>query len=128
MCDRCAKFLTQAHPMISFWFYRIREVFPNVHTCRVWCGKEEQDRLVLEGASKLKWPFSQHNFEKDGVPRSRAMDLFLLNPEGEAEFPHHLYVDICGWLKSQGAPIECGVEWANFPDGDHFQLAESVEE
>lgn len=124
-CERCMKMLEEAHPMISFWFWRIQAVFPNVHTCRVWCGEEEQDRLVAEKKSLLKWPFSLHNrTTPDGVPSAEALDLFLLTSEGVAEFPSDLYREIAGWLKAQGAPIEWGGDWRTFKDLDHFQLAQ----
>lgn len=118
--------LEQAHDDIRYWFYRIQDAFPDVHTCRVWCGKEEQDRLVKEKASLLKWPYSKHNAMKDGQPCSLAMDLFRLKEDGEADFRAGFYVQIANYLDDLGAPIAWGGSWKTFPDLDHFELKPKI--
>ncbi len=121
-CERCESMLVQAHNDITYWFHRIREAFPTAHVCRVWCGKDEQDRLVAEKASLLKWPNSKHNHTENMVPCSLAMDLFSLLENGEADFRPGFYVQIANFLEDAGAPIEWGGNFKHFSDSDHFQL------
>lgn len=126
VCPRCEAFLKDAHPTIREWFHKAKVVFPTLHTCRVWCGKEEQDKLVSERKSLLKWPYSKHNHTiringKD-VPQSLAMDLFNLLENGEADFRIQYLVQIANWFEDQGAPLAWGGTWKKFYDGDHFEV------
>lgn len=122
-CEHCALLLKDAHEDISYWFYRIKEVFPDVHTSTVFRGKAEQDRMAKEGASYLKWPNSKHNtLGPDKKPRAEAMDLFRLTDAMEAEFRMGFYVQIANFLDDAGAPIEWGGHFKKLVDGPHFQL------
>lgn len=126
LCPKCQEMLEQAHPDISYWFHRIKEAFPTVHTDRVWCGQAEQDALVAAKKSLLKWPFSKHNFlTPQGQACSHAMDLFSLLDNGTAEFRLGFYVQIENWLEDQSAPLVWGGNWKSFPDSDHWELKES---
>ncbi len=121
-CDGCAKMLEGGDELISFWFYRVKEAFPTAHLCHVFRGKDEQDEMVKEGASFLKWPNSKHNVMKDGNPCARAMDIFSLEDDGTATFRMGFYVQIANWLEDQGAPITWGGSFKHLVDADHFQL------
>lgn len=121
-CERCAAMLKDADEAIEYWFYRIKEEFPTAHIAYVFRNKAEQDQMVKEGKSKLKWPNSKHNAFKNGKRASLAMDLFSLTDSGAAEFRMGYYVQIANWLEDQNAPIEWGGDWAHFKDGPHFQV------
>lgn len=126
LCDGCAKMLEGGDELLSFWFYRIKEYFPTAHLAHVFRGKDDQDRMVKEGSSLLKWPNSKHNVMKAGNPCSRAMDIFSLESDGSASFRMGFYVQIANFLEDQTAPITWGGSWAHFKDSDHFQLNEGA--
>ena len=122
-CERCFEFLKDAHPTIRMWFYKAREQFPTMHTCRVWSGKDEQDKMVAEKKSQLKWPHSKHNYMENGVKLAKAMDLFSLAEDGKADWRIGFTMQICNWFEDQGAPIQWGGKlWKGFTDGPHFEL------
>lgn len=126
-CPRCDKMMEDAHPDISYWFHRAREFFPTLHTSSVWRGKDEQNALVLEKKSLLKWPNSKHNHTStDGKPCSLAMDLFSLTDKGAAEFRVGFYVQVSNWLEDQDAPIRWGGNFKTFVDPPHFELKKDV--
>jgi hypothetical protein len=120
-CESCAKKLEGADPLIAHWFYELKDQFPTAHISCAFRGKEEQDRMVLEKASLLKWPHSKHNVMVKGQPNARAIDLFSLNDEGEAEFRIGFYVQIANWLEDRESPISWGGRW-RWSDPPHFEL------
>lgn len=123
VCPRCADMLQDGHEDIQYWFYMIKEAFPQVHTSCVYRGKAEQDRMVKEGKSFLKWPNSKHNIlGQDQRPRAEAMDLFRLDDDGKADFRAGFYVQIANFLEDAGAPIDWGGHFRHFVDGPHFQM------
>ena len=124
-CPRCAEKLKDGHEDIQYWFYVIKEAFPDVHTSCIFRGKDEQDKAAKEGKSFLKWPNSKHNIlGQDGSPRAEAMDLFRLNEEGKAEFRAGYYVQIANFLEDAGAPLEWGGHFRKLVDLPHFQMKE----
>jgi len=93
-------------------------------------GKLEQNVLVKEGRSKLKYPLSLHNSEP-----SRAIDIMLWNKVK----PRFRWNDIkqmqfvAGYVRatadSMGIKLRCGCDWnsdmvndESFYDGSHFEL------
>jgi hypothetical protein len=121
-CTRCAAMLEEAHPDIHYWFHRIKEHFPTAHCAYVFRGKEEQDKMVAEKKSLLKWPHSRHNYMEGDKKLSRAMDLFTLQDDGKAEFRMGFYVQVANWLDDVGAPITWGGHFRKLIDGPHFEL------
>lgn len=122
-CPKCDEMLKDGHEDIQYWFAVVKQAFPSVHTSCVYRGKNEQDKLVSEGKSRLKWPHSKHNaLGPDNKPRAEAMDLFRLDDSGKAEFRMGYYIQIANFLEDAGAPIDWGGDFKNLVDGPHFQL------
>lgn len=127
LCDRCAKMLEDAHEDVSYAFYRAKEAFPSLHTSCVYRSKDAQDAEVKAGRSYLKWPMSKHNAcGPDKTPRSEAMDLFLLNEKGEAEFRMGFYVQVANFFEDSGLAIDWGGHFKQLVDGPHFQLRTKI--
>ena len=125
------KRLNECHPDLQLLF---REVIKH-HNCAVLTGrreKEEQNRAVYEGRSKLKYPLSKHNRK----PFSLAIDVV---PWFE-DFPHIHWNDreafyffggfVLGTASKIGIKIRWGGDWdrdkdlhdQSFFDLPHFEL------
>jgi hypothetical protein len=98
----------------------MRGVFKDVHISSSWRGPDDQNELVLSGASRLQWPLSRHNAMKNGKPCSEALDLFFLI-SGVAQFPWKRYADINEWNQKNGESVDWGGRW-KFVDGPHYEL------
>ena len=84
-------------------------------------GKEDQNRAVREGHSRLRWPRSRHN----RMP-SLAVDLcaypiddFDDDNTARTKSLAHLVIQ---YGKGIGVPLFWGGRWQSFPDIYHFQL------
>jgi hypothetical protein len=121
-CPSCEAKKKTAHPLIAYWFDRIKAVMPDVHTSCMFRGEADQNEAVRTGMSKLRWPKSKHNYMLNGnKPYALAMDLFRLTQDGKAQFPLEFYEEISMHLKEWKAPIDWGKDLWNW-DLPHFQL------
>jgi hypothetical protein len=121
-CSGCSEKLKQAHPFMREWFFRKKKTYENLHVYRVWSDKEEQDRYFKEGSSKLPWPKSPHNYVRDGRPCSLALDVFLINEDGEARFPPLFYAKLNEENERDREPIRWGGTFKTLRDANHFEL------
>jgi hypothetical protein len=121
-CGKCLELLSEGDPSLAVYLQGIRAVFPEAHVSCVWRGEAAQNAAVAAKLSRTPWPTSKHNNMKDGKPFSLAMDLFRLGDDGKAYFEKPYYQRVAAHLKSLGAGIEWGGDWASFPDAPHFQL------
>jgi len=99
-----------------------------VHDCKVITGhrtKEEQERMVQEGKSRVHWPNGKHN----AYP-SNAIDLAPYRPGMNPwEFEYSLYfagivLGMADQLYATGymsAPIRWGGNWSTQRDGRSFK-------
>lgn len=126
-CEVCAAKLIHAHPSMVSWFCWVRGAFPSAHVSWSFRGQEDQNKLFESHRTLLRWPESKHNFLVDGVPQSKALDLFELREDGKAYFEEQFFKRIAEATKAQGLPIRWGGTFKNFKDTPHFELSEEKE-
>jgi len=101
-------------------------------------GPEEQDRLVVEGFSKLEWPLSKHNRIEEGEP-SLAVDVAPyengINWEDSRAFTR-LAVVLFSMAAVEGVKLRWGGNWnqdwrlvkarprQRWNDWGHFEIVE----
>jgi peptidoglycan L-alanyl-D-glutamate endopeptidase CwlK len=91
-------------------------------------SKEEQDKAVETGHSKLEWPKSKHNIY-ERRPMAEAVDLVPLRTDGTLVWEdigafRRLASVIKASADKLGIPIVWGGDWKKFPDWGHFELAD----
>lgn len=126
VCALCEVKLEQAHSALIYWYPKIKASFPSCHIS--WCFRDEktQNEYFELGKTLARWPTSAHNSTFEGIPYSRALDLFELSFEGRALFRPGFYYQIAQHLKQIEAPIEWSGEWKKFKESNHYQLKENV--
>lgn len=120
-CPLCEEKLKEGHPLIAKWFRVVKKQFPDCHTSCVFRGEKEQNFHYAEGRSKLKWPYSRHNYMKDGKPYSAAIDLFQIRRDGVPSWNWKYLNEIAEFLKAEKAPLDWGYDLWKW-DAPHFQL------
>lgn len=124
-CAGCEKKLTQCDPFWTNWFASLKANWSNAHISWGFRGQADQDADYNAGSSKLKWPFSKHNFMlDDGTPNSLALDLFQINEEGKAVFDPKWYTLVFHWSLAQGYPVEWGGFFKTLKDMNHYQISQ----
>lgn len=97
------------------------EVSPvDISIVRGWSGEDVQNMLKRTGASKLGWPFSEHNFELDGEPHSKAFD-FAPHLGKTIKIPWddtHLFSVVAGVFFSIAKPMGIKIRWGGDWDMD----------
>jgi len=122
-CESCDEKLLGADPKLRDWFLKkVKPMFPDAHVSWAHRDKENQNRAVAEGKSKLVYPKSKHNkCDASGKPCAQALDLFKLTADNKAVFPVEWYVAIAA-LADEKAGFGWGGKWHKFKDWDHFEL------
>jgi hypothetical protein len=112
----------EANLLIKDWFEKeIKPKYPNIHISCAYRNAAEQNKAFAQHRSALTYPLSAHNKENNvGQPLARALDLFVLNDEGKAEFPQPVFKEIASTL-NPGA-MKWGGNFKHLGDADHFQL------
>lgn len=127
-CFSCEEKLALVDKDLVTWFLWIWEKFPGVHISWGFRNESDQTRMYKEGKSKEIYPFSKHNYiSPKGKPEARAVDLFLLDDTGKAQFPEEWYLEIAMVSKDQDIKIRWGGDFPNFPDYNHFELIKEKE-
>lgn len=121
-CFLCEDKLRTADPDMVAWFLEMKKSFPSMHISWAFRDEINQNKAVAEGKSKRPWPTSAHNAMKDGVPASKALDLFSLDNDGKACFPPRFYFLIAAKSKQDGFDIEWAGEWKTFKEQCHYQI------
>jgi len=87
-------------------------------------GMEEQNRLVEQGFSRLKFPSSKHNV----LPLSHAVDIAPYNAElkgidwNDIEAFEEMVTLVKVVASVYGLEIACGADWKSFKDYPHVEL------
>lgn len=126
-CELCAFKLTEAHPTLESWFNGVKSRYINAHVAWSYRGPEDQERAYNDGKSKLHYPFSPHNNMVDDKPMSLALDIFMINEDGEAVFPPLWYAKIDKENRDANEPIIWGGRFRSIADLDHFQVSVKVD-
>lgn len=128
ICPSCEEKLKQAHPRIAQWFRdRKSSTSPDMHVAWSYRGEKEQNEFFSRNLSKAKYPDSPHNKTKDGVPCSRALDVFRLESDGTASWERYFYLRL--WHDTEWAsdPVLWGGNFTTQKhDDNHFELIDTV--
>lgn len=87
-------------------------------------GMAEQNSLVEQGASKLKFPTSKHNM----LPLSHAVDIAPYNSKlrgidwQDIEAFKQMVFLVKVAASAYGLEIACGADWKSFKDYPHVEL------
>jgi len=128
--------LFNVHPKLVTLAYRVLR--HGLFDFGVTCGerpKEEQDKAVFEGRSKVEFPNSKHNIAKGVRDVAEAMDIILyINGKGtykERDKPsYYMALGVfLGIASEMGIRIRCGGDWdrdfsvtdQNFHDLPHIE-------
>ncbi len=127
-CDLCNFKLTMAHEGIATWFKEAKKTYINLHVSWTFRDEHSQNKAFKDGASTLKWPLSAHNHTVDDKPCAKAADVFLIDDDGLARFPHQFYSLLWGWTKDKfgKSALLWGGDYKSFGDSGHFQLRDQL--
>jgi hypothetical protein len=123
-CKLCEAKLEFVRPELVVWFHFVCENFEGAHIAWGWRDAKDQDAAFAQHRSTFKWPESPHNATENGLPCSRALDLFKLDPTGRAVFDEAWYGAIDALTKENKYPIRWGGDFNHLKDFDHFEVIE----
>jgi len=121
-CPACEEKLEECHYLLAYWFEKLKHEFPDAHISWGFRSKEDQDEAFANHKSRLRWPMSKHNVMVKGKASSRAIDLFRLTDDYQAEFNPQWFKEVFEFLEDNEAPIVWGGSWKTFKDLCHFEL------
>ena len=128
-CPLCNWKLNEAHPVIADWFHRSKKVHVNMHIAWAYRSQADQDKMVAEKKSLAKWPTSKHNARTDDLkPCAEALDIFLLDKDGNARWPKIFYAKLAAENKANGEPIKWSGEFKSILESNHFELKRAKSE
>lgn len=121
-CPLCWEKLKGAHAYLRSWFYEKKRKYPNLHVSWAWRGKEDQERMFREGASRAHFGQSAHNaVDAEGKPCARALDLFQIDEDGVARFSRQFMKKL--WDECKGEPLRWGGNFKSIGDECHFEYS-----
>jgi len=136
VCLGCERKLNTAHPLLRWWFRRVKARHDikggmRVHVAWAYRGAEEQEIEFLAERSRARFPNSPHNKEdSEHRPCSRALDIFLVDADGVGRWPRKWYAKLEDEIHALDEPIFWGGhieirkdQW----DDNHFQLLQEEE-
>ncbi len=125
-CAGCRKKMQWVHPDLAKWFWEKKKKYKNLHCSDGWRGPSEQNKLYNEGKSDKPWPKSKHNVTKaDQSPCSEAIDLFMINEDGEALWKKEFFKMIYDEAAKNRDPIRWGGHFilrSGARDFPHFEM------
>ncbi len=122
-CPLCNWKLREANPDLAAWFYRIKKRYENVHVAWAYRDQATQNKMVADGKSRAPWPKSKHNrTDANGKPSAEALDLFLLDDDGNARWPKLFYSKLAAENKADREQIAWAGDWKDFLEQCHFEL------
>lgn len=122
-CPLCNWKLKDAHPLLAAWFKSVKKRYVNVHIAWAFRSQADQDKMVREKKSLANWPNSKHNYmTADFKPCAEALDLFLLDDDGNARWPKIFYAKLAAENKVNQDPINWSGEFKSILESNHFEL------
>lgn len=122
-CPRCTQKLAEARNELVSFFYWVKGNYPEIHVSWSFRDQANQDEAFRTGKSKLSWPKSKHNrMDSNGNPASEALDLFVLDRFGKAQWPYHTLKQIADEVANMNLAIKWGGTFKSIGDFDHFEL------
>lgn len=121
-CESCQAFLPDlSFEMHDFYLWLIKNN-PDMHIYAGFRNKPQQHEDFLSGKSDVDWPNSKHNFMEGTKPFSKAIDIFVLDPDGIARWPATRFQDLYNEAILSNHPITWGGAWERFPDANHYEV------
>lgn len=122
ICPLCSDKLLTAHDYLGSWFAGVKKRYPNVHVSWGFRDAQAQEQAFLDKKTNCHFPKSPHNNMKDGKPYSLALDLFMIDEDGQAKFPPLWYAKLNAENENTGEPLLWGGVWKKLGDSDHYQV------
>ena len=113
VCEGCEHRLKGAHPYMAEWFRKKKSKYINLHCSWVYRSRTEQEIAFTSGASDVHYPHSKHNYTKNSMPCSLAIDIFQINDDGEGVWS----VPFCKLLNKENEEAKELIKW-----GGDFKL------
>lgn len=123
VCPLCTLKLDQSHPLMRQWFFAVKAKFKDAHVSWAFRGKEDQDQMVKDKRSQTPWPRSKHNFIENGIPSSKALDLFQLSTNRLAIYNYAWFERINIEFGASPVPIRWGGTFKTLGDYCHFEIS-----
>ena len=124
ICPLCMQKLKQAHPKLVEWFSWVKATRPIAHIAWSYRNATDQEAMFSAGKSREHYPNSMHNKTlPDGTPNAQALDLFVIDEDGNGRFPVKFYFMLNAENIIHKHPIEWSGAWKSFGESDHFQLS-----
>jgi hypothetical protein len=120
-CSSCEVFFSGLSFVMQDFMTWVWKNNSDFHICQGSRNEVDQNADFAAGKSKLQWPNSAHNVFEDGKPFSEAVDLFVLSPDGTAQFPVDRYQSLNDQAVLTSQPVVWGGSWITFKDEDHWQ-------
>lgn len=124
-CPLCDEKLVQAHPAIAAWFRNVKTRFINAHISWAYRNAHDQNEFFRLKKTLVQYPNSKHNRTLNGLPCSAALDLFLLDEDGNDRYPPMFYAKVNSDNEREKLPIRWGGTFKSIGDATHFELKES---
>lgn len=121
VCPSCETFLPDLSFVMQDFMFWIWKNYPHCHISEGFRDESTQHAYFIDGKSKVDYPESKHNTVESGRPFSHAVDLFVLDETGCAQFPIAFYQDVYSAALMASQPVVWGGSWTSFPDHDHFE-------
>jgi len=125
-CFGCTDKMKWVHPFLVTWFWKQKAKYNNLHCSDGWRGPSDQEKMFNEGKSDKHWPDSKHNRTlADHTPCSEAVDLFMINEDGEGQWNRAFYQLIFNDITKDRLPIRWGGTFilrSGAKDNPHFEM------
>ena len=113
--DRSSARLAECHPDLQRLAHEAVKII-DFAVIEGYRGEEAQNRAVVEGKSKLRYPHSKHNRTRDGKPCALAMDLAPWKPGVGIDWNDRESFSVMGGVflalgQQLGIPVRWGGNW-----------------
>lgn len=123
-CESCDTKIGELDPNFARFVISILKSFDDCHISTAFRGQVAQNAAFVLGKSRLRWPNSKHNkTDPNGLPNSRAVDLFRIDDSGKAHFEQSFYTRIYDYCVDNKFPIFWGGLWKTLKDFPHFEYS-----
>jgi hypothetical protein len=124
-CSTCTLKLEQADSRLEGWFWNMKLKYPQLHVAWSYRNESDQHAAFLSGKSRQDYPTSKHNHTVSGQPCSLALDVFILDDQGQAHFNPDFYEELNQASLDAGYALRWGGSFVTLKDFDHWEIKES---
>lgn len=125
-CYSCYVKLLECDERIKELVLNLQNVFPDCHVAVGYRDQAGQHTAFMGKLSTYDWPDSPHNYNVEGIPQSKAVDLFCLEPNGKASFLVKYYQNLWTWYSQNKSMFQGEFTWGgtyiHLKDFDHIEV------